>query len=66
MHDVGRNFQSLKLIKQHIDVMAMYKYNVFHWHLTDHFGWRLESKLYPGLQSPKSFGRYHRQVLHSR
>ena len=59
MHDVGRNFQSIKLIKQHLDVMAMYKYSVFHWHFTEYFGWRLESKLFPQLQSEKAFGRYH-------
>lgn len=59
MHDVGRNFQSIDQLKRQIDVMAAYKYNVFHWHLTDHFGWRLESKKYPGLQSAKAFGRHH-------
>jgi len=58
MHDVGRNFQTLDQLKMQIDVMAAYKMNVFHWHLTDHFGWRLESKKYPGLQSDKSFGRH--------
>lgn len=59
MHDVGRNFQSIEQLKMQIDVMAAYKYSVFHWHLTDHFGWRLESKKYPGLQSKKAFGRHH-------
>ncbi|MCP5538484.1 MAG: family 20 glycosylhydrolase [Akkermansiaceae bacterium] len=58
MHDVGRNFQSIEQLKMQIDVMAAYKMNVFHWHLTDHFGWRLESKKYPGLQSAKAFGRH--------
>ena len=59
MHDVGRNFQTIEQLKMQIDVMAMHKYNVFHWHLTDHFGWRLESKKYPDLQSAKAFGRHH-------
>lgn len=59
MHDVGRNFQSIGQLKMQIDVMAQHKFNVFHWHLTDHFGWRLESKIYPALQSEKAFGRWH-------
>ena len=59
MHDVGRNFQSIEQLKMQIDVMAKHKLNVFHWHLTDHFGWRLESKIYPELQSQKAFGRWH-------
>ena len=59
MHDVGRNFQSIDILKKQIDVMAMYKYSVFHWHLTDHHGWRLESKKHPGLQSEKAFMRNH-------
>mgnify|MGYP001947808929 CR=1 FL=1 len=59
MHDVGRNFQSIEQLKMQIDVMAKHKMNVFHWHLTDHFGWRLESKKYPDLQSEKAFGRHH-------
>lgn len=59
MHDVGRNFQSIEQLKMQIDVMAAYKYSVFHWHLTDHFGWRLESQKYPELQSKKAFGRHH-------
>ncbi|MFC4992051.1 family 20 glycosylhydrolase [Rubritalea tangerina] len=58
MHDVGRNFQSLEQLKMQIDVMAMYKYNVFHWHLTEYHGWRLESKVYPNLQADSSFERY--------
>ena len=58
MHDVGRNFQSIEQLKLQIDVMAAYKMNVFHWHLTDHFGWRLESKKFPELQSEKAFGRH--------
>lgn len=59
MHDVGRNFQSLDQLRMQIDVMAAYKYNIFHWHLSDHYGWRLESKKYPELQSEKAFTRDH-------
>lgn len=57
MHDTGRNFQSVELLKEQIEVMAQYKYNVFHWHLTDNPGWRLESKLYPELQSEEVTSR---------
>ncbi len=57
MHDVGRNYQSPKLLKEQIDVLASYKYNVFHMHLTDNPGWRLESKLYPELQSKEATSR---------
>ncbi len=57
MNDVGRNFQSLPQLRGQIDVMAFYKLNVFHWHLSDHYGWRLESKIYPGLQDDAAFGR---------
>ncbi|MDE5416726.1 beta-N-acetylhexosaminidase [Labilibaculum sp. DW002] len=57
MHDVGRNYQSPQLLKEQIEVMAAYKYNVFHFHLTDDPGWRLESKIYPQLQSPEATSR---------
>lgn len=57
MHDTGRNFQSVELLKEQLDIMALYKYNVFHWHLTDNPGWRLESKKYPELQSEEATTR---------
>jgi len=57
MHDTGRNYQSVALLKEQIDVLANYKYNVFHWHLTDNPGWRLESKLYPELTADKALFR---------
>lgn len=57
MHDTGRNFQSVAQLKEQIDVLAQYKMNVFHWHLTDDPGWRLESKKYPELQSDKATAR---------
>ncbi len=53
MVDVGRNFQSIKQLKQQIDVMAAYKLNVFHFHLTEDIAWRLQSKQYPQLTSAK-------------
>lgn len=47
--DVGRHFFPLDFIKKYIDVMASYKLNNFHWHLTEDQGWRLEIKKYPKL-----------------
>jgi hexosaminidase len=50
MHlDVGRHFMSVDFVKKYIDNMAMHKLNVFHWHLTEDQGWRLEIKKYPKL-----------------
>lgn len=49
MVDVGRNFQTIKQLKQQIEVMAAYKLNVFHFHLTEDIAWRLQSKQYPQL-----------------
>jgi hexosaminidase len=52
MHlDVCRHFFPVDFIKKYIDVMAMYKLNNFHWHLTDDQGWRIEIKKYPKLTS---------------
>lgn len=49
MLDTGRHMFPLAFIKRFIDLMAMHKMNVFHWHLTDDQGWRIEIKKYPGL-----------------
>ena len=50
MHlDVSRHFFPVDFIKKYLDVMAMYKLNNFHWHLTDDQGWRIEIKKYPKL-----------------
>ena len=50
MHlDVSRHFFGPKMIKKYIDIMAMYKLNTFHWHLTDDQGWRIEIEKYPLL-----------------
>ncbi len=50
MHlDVSRHFFPPAFIKEYIDLMASHKYNVFHWHLTDDQGWRIEIKRYPEL-----------------
>jgi len=50
MHlDVCRHFFPVPVIKKYIDYLATYKFNTFHWHLTDDQGWRIEIKKYPGL-----------------
>ncbi|MGL5317781.1 MAG: beta-N-acetylhexosaminidase, partial [Bacteroidales bacterium] len=52
MKDVSRTFYGVDVIKKYLDVMSLYKMNVFHWHLTDDQGWRIEIKKYPKLTSP--------------
>ena len=47
--DVSRHFFTVDEVKRYIDLMSMYKYNTFHWHLTDDQGWRIEIKKYPKL-----------------
>lgn len=50
MHlDVGRHMFSVEFIKKYIDMLAMHKMNVFHWHLTEDQGWRIEIRKYPRL-----------------
>jgi hexosaminidase len=52
MHlDVARHFQPISFVKKYLDYMAMYKFNAFHWHLTDDQGWRIQIKKYPKLTS---------------
>lgn len=49
MLDVSRHFFTKQEVKDFIDEMAMYKFNLLHWHLTDDQGWRVEIKSYPKL-----------------
>jgi hexosaminidase len=50
MHlDCSRHFFTTAFIKKYLDMMAYYKMNTFHWHLTDDQGWRIEIKKYPKL-----------------
>ena len=49
MLDVSRHFFPKKVVKDYIDQMARYKFNRFHWHLTDDQGWRIEIKSLPKL-----------------
>lgn len=56
MHlDVGRHFFPVDFIKKYIDLLARYKMNRFHWHLTEDQGWRIEIKQYPKLQEVAAF-----------
>lgn len=56
MHlDVSRNFMTVDEVKKYIDIIAHFKFNRFHWHLTDGAGWRLEIKKYPLLTQKTAF-----------
>ena len=49
MLDVARHTYSVSFIKKYIDILALHNINIFHWHLTDDQGWRIEIKKYPKL-----------------
>ncbi|MFC1497075.1 beta-N-acetylhexosaminidase [Verrucomicrobiota bacterium] len=49
MLDSGRQYQTVAFIKEYLDHIAMMKMNVFHWHLTEDLGWRVEIKKHPKL-----------------
>ena len=49
MLDVSRHFRDKEFVERQLDLMARYKLNRFHWHLTDDQGWRIEIKKYPEL-----------------
>ena len=53
--DCCRHFFSLKTIKKYIDLLALYKMNVLHWHLTEDQGWRIEIDKYPKLNTVGSW-----------
>jgi hexosaminidase len=61
MIDVSRHFQPIDVIKRTLDGMAAVKMNVFHWHLSDDQGFRIESKVYPKLTGMGSDGLYYTQ-----
>jgi hexosaminidase len=61
MIDVGRHFIPLDVLKRNLDGMAAVKLNVFHWHLSENQGFRIESKKFPGLQEMGSDGLYYTQ-----
>lgn len=71
MHlDVCRHFMPKEFVKRYIDLLAAYKMNVFHWHLTEDQGWRIEMKKYPKLteigswriENGKRYGGYYTQT----
>ncbi len=61
MIDVGRHFMPLDVIRQNLDLMEAAKLNVFHWHLSEDQGFRIESRRYPLLQEEGSDGQYYTQ-----
>ena len=61
MIDVGRHFIPLDVLKRNLDGMAAVKLNVFHWHLSENQGFRIESKKFPKLQGMGSDGLYYTQ-----
>ncbi len=65
MLDVGRHYFPVADVKRFIDLMAMYKMNMFHWHLTEDQGWRIEIKKYP-LLTKISSNRKESPVGHNR
>jgi hexosaminidase len=69
--DVSRHFFSKEFVKKYIDLLALYKMNTFHWHLTDDQGWRIQIKKYPRLtdvgawRSGSMIGPYRNQQFDS-
>ncbi|HEU4712115.1 MAG TPA: family 20 glycosylhydrolase [Pyrinomonadaceae bacterium] len=64
MIDVARHFHPVEVLKRNLDAMAAVKLNVFHWHLSEDQGFRVESKKYPKLHQLGSDGNYytHEQI----
>ncbi|HKW17630.1 MAG TPA: family 20 glycosylhydrolase [Terriglobales bacterium] len=61
MIDSGRHFMPVEVIERNLDGMAAVKMNVFHWHLSENQGFRVESKRFPKLQEMGSDGLYYTQ-----
>ena len=61
MIDVSRHFIPIAAIERNFDAMEAVKLNVFHWHLSDNQGFRVESKVFPLLQQKGSDGLYYTQ-----
>ncbi|MFN2513343.1 MAG: beta-N-acetylhexosaminidase [Pyrinomonadaceae bacterium] len=59
--DVARHFQTMEVLKRNLDGMAAVKLNVFHWHLTEDQGFRVESKKFPKLHQLGSDGLFYTQ-----
>ena len=59
--DVARHFETIDVLKRNLDAMAAVKLNVFHWHLTEDQGFRVESRKFPKLHQLGSDGLYYTQ-----
>jgi len=59
--DVGRHYEPMEVLKRNLDAMAAVKLNVFHWHLTEDQGFRVESKKFPKLHTLGSDGLFYTQ-----
>jgi len=62
MLDVSRHWMPMAVVERNLDAMAAVKLNVFHWHLSDDQGFRIESKRYPKLQQNGSDGNFYTQA----
>ena len=60
--DVARHWMPVAVVKRNLDAMAAVKLNVFHWHLSDDQGFRVESQRFPRLQEFGSDGQYYTQA----
>jgi hexosaminidase len=58
MLDESRHFFGAQKVKELLDLMALHKLNIFHWHLTDVPGWRIEIKKYPKLSEVGGIGNH--------
>lgn len=58
MHDVGRSFISIDELKKQIRLLAHFKVNTFHWHLTENQAWRFEVKAFPQLTASSAMTRF--------
>ena len=61
MMDIARHFQPMEVVKRNLDAMAAAKLNVFHWHLTEDQGFRIESRKFPKLHQMGSDGNFYTQ-----
>jgi hexosaminidase len=61
MVDCGRHFEPVAVIERTLDGMAAVKLNVFHWHLTEDQGFRMQSRIYPKLTAKGSDGLFYTQ-----
>ncbi|MGO9274712.1 MAG: beta-N-acetylhexosaminidase [Terriglobia bacterium] len=62
MMDVSRHWMPIEVVERNLDGMAAVKLNVFHWHLSDDQGFRVESKAFPKLHELGSDGHYYTQA----